>query len=283
MNVSLVYDSHPKWPKFRWLHDAFRDLGCFARQVQTLEELKQDAELTVFQQRFLPMGYKNVVGVEHTGKWAQVWWDLLLAQPHQELVGRWLPFLKCMDVVFVKERLLNEYRQLGINPRYGDQGCPIDWPKVTPGNRWDVLVFGTKDARYQQRHADVQTLVQAGVKVGWVGNGSTSVCESLPECPVEQLPELMSQARCVLAVDLRHDIPGYWSDRVWLACGAGMPVVKRKTPGDEHLPVVTYSNETELIESVSRADLELGERAYRERRTYRNVAQEILSAGQELC
>ena len=95
----------------------------------------------------------------------------------------------------------------------------------------------------QQRRADVRTLVDAGFNVAWAGDGDKPQgVASIPWTHPDYLPALMSRAAVTLCVDLRHDVAGYWSDRLWLALGAGACVVRRFTEGQPGLPYLSYTH-----------------------------------------
>ena len=99
--------------------------------------------------------------------------------------------------------------------------------------KWDVLVWSQSGPEYRQRHKDVEQLVKAGYRVAWAGatKGVPQGVEQLPWTHPEKLHEIASHAACVLCVDRRTDIDGYWSDRIWLALGMGCAVVWSRPVG----------------------------------------------------
>src|SRR6185369_701488 len=162
--------------------------------------------------------------------------------------------LRRMDVVGVKEKsLLPAFHDLGIKARYLDQGCPSDYPAATIGaKQFDVLLFGAIASQYRQRRQDAEALVAAGFNVAWASNGwkFPAGVTQLPWTHPDMLPSLIGRAAVVLVSDYRHDLPGYWSDRFWLAMGAGACVVKRYTEGQPDGPFLTYRHESQLPDIV---------------------------------
>ena len=186
----------------------------------------------------------------------QWWFDLLFCQTHQPLLDLYGPLLRTMDLVLVKELWqIGAYRSLGITAEYLDQGCPDEWPACEHPDdpEFDVLVFGSLMPHYRQRRDDVEALVRAGFRVAWAGNNGAHPpgVVPLPWCHPSELPALMSRAALALCVDLRHDVPGYWSDRLWLSLGAGACVLKRDTKGQPDLPMSVYCDELLIGSCVS--------------------------------
>jgi hypothetical protein len=118
-------------------------------------------------------------------------------------------------------------------------------------------------------------------------------------CPPELLPELASRAKIVLCCDYRHDIDGYWSDRLWIALGMGACVLRRTSPG---LPVsetnygvvpwIKYDDEyeldkyhVELLGEGATHRAELGAMARKwvmENHTYQHRCRELLEKCEKL-
>ena len=266
MNVALVYPERPAWPKMRWVKDAIDSLGHRTRHVNTqgrnataiLEDVAAaDAEcdLILFCQKGFGLSAADLCDLaeERRALWGQWWFDLLAVDHTLPLCeqsclrekdggGQYqdadmLRLMRMMDLVFVKERsLVRDYHALGVNARWLDQACP-SWlgacEHASPPE-FDVLVFGSRGMAWRQRRRDAGDLVREGFTVAWAGHPDGDVppgCQPLPFCPPEKLPELASRAAVVLCVDARHDVEGYWSDRLWLATGMGACVVRRFTPG----------------------------------------------------
>lgn len=191
--------------------------------------------------------------------WMQWYFDLNVTEPgalsEQPVIRTCGRLMRAMDLVLVKELdLLGEYRELGINAVYFDQGCPEDYPQCSIPEKpeWDVLVFGTRS--YQQRREDVRTLLAAGFTVAWAGDAGTGQvpegCIDLPWSEPWQLPELMSKAAVTLCVDYTHDFEGFHSDRLWLAMGAGACVAKRRAKGETEKPCAGYYSD-ELVPCIT--------------------------------
>jgi hypothetical protein len=199
----------------------------------------------------------------HRAIWAQWWRDLIAVDPakplaDQDYIRSFGALMRGMDIVFVKERsLLDEYRQLGVNAFWLDQACPAEMPACEHrGNgdgyllperpegcfaqnvpvplspqrpEWDVLVLGSPG--YAQRRVDARALVDAGFRVLWAGMPASDPVppgiEWHPWVHPLELPKLVSRCGVVLGVDWRSDLPGYTSDRTYLACGMGACYVAR--------------------------------------------------------
>lgn len=256
MNVALVYHPRARWPKWLWIQQALERLGHRVQHVRNIEQLKTaDAEcdLVLFEHRWPAEVHPNdacELAEKKHAVWMQWYFDLnvtepgpLSEQPVLKTCGR---LMRAMDLVLVKELdLLGEYRELGINAVYFDQGCPEDYPpcSIPEKPEWDVLVFGTRS--YQQRREDARTLLNAGFTVAWAGDAGTGQvpdgCIDLPWCEPWKLPELMSKAAVTSCVDYRDDVAGFRSDRFWLAAGAGACIVKRWSKSSElYGPWIVY-------------------------------------------
>ncbi|HET6880428.1 MAG TPA: glycosyltransferase [Pirellulales bacterium] len=293
-----------------------------------------------------PIGYlgNGTESVPYRGRaiWAQWWRDLIAVDPakplaEQDYVRSFGAVMRGMDIVFVKERsLLDEYRQLGINAYWLDQACPAEMPAcehrgngdgfVLPERpagcfaqnvpvplspqraEWDVLVLGSPG--YAQRRADARVLAEAGFRVLWAGMPASDPVppgiEWHPWVHPLKLPELISRCGVVLGVDWRSDLPGYTSDRTYLACGMGACYVARcdafpcrvgpaslRAPAHHALNDVpqaalaawVYQNTDELVDIVRHAMSDVDERRCRgersrqlvmERHTYAHRAMEIV-------
>ena len=231
--------------------------------------------------------------------WLQWWRDLIATDPTKPLADQdhfraFAAVMRGMDIVFVKERsLLDEYHQLGINAHWLDQACPAGMPACEHRERpeWDVLVLGTTS--YAQRRADARALADAGFRVLWAGMaGSDPVpagVEWHPWVHPLKLPELVSRCGLVLGVDWRSDLPGYTSDRTYLACGMGACYIARCHDADSPAATLvawTYSRPDALIEIVRAAMCDANERRRRgersrkivmENHTYSHRAVEIIN------
>ncbi|HEX7379644.1 MAG TPA: glycosyltransferase [Pirellulales bacterium] len=163
--------------------------------------------------------------------WLQWWRDLIAVDPtkplaEQDYIRSFGDIMRGMNIVFVKERsLLDEYHALGINAHWLDQACPADMPACEHRERpaWDVLVLGSPG--YTQRRADARALADAGFRVLWAGMAASDPVppgvQWHPWVHPLELPKLASRCGVVLGVDWRSDLPGYTSDRAYLACGMG--------------------------------------------------------------
>jgi hypothetical protein len=303
VKLALVYPERAKWPKWAWVADAARALGHDVRRVSTAIELREAdrwADLVLFEHKNAGLNIADILAVARLRKsrWVQWWFDLLAtdaAQPlaEQGLVKAFLPVMRAMDRVLVKERgLLTEYKALGVNAAYLDQGCPSAMRACAHRERpeFDVVIWGTAGSDYRQRMADVRALVKRGFSTAWAGHPSGSLPRGVvpvPFFPALDLPKLASRAAVVLCVDRRHDLESYWSDRLWLALGMGACVVRRNTPGlAPETPLYGYQDAAELVEVVGRlkADPEarraIGEAARRytlSGHTYEHRLRELLN------
>lgn len=281
MNIACVYPETPDWPKFVWVHQALERIGHEVCRVASAAELvtaDASADLVLFMQKSPGIRAPEIVRLAPNRRavWAQWWFDLLALDAgrrleEQEYVRSFGRLMRSMDVVFVKERgLIGDFRALGVNAEYLDQGFPSDFPgRVDHQEReFDVLVWGQAGADYRQRAADARALAESGFRVAWsIREGTVpDRVVRLPWCPPGSLPELAGRATCVLSVDRRHDVEGYWSDRFWLAAGMGCCILRRFTLGLPEGPYVVYANTEELIAAArevtqSKRAAELGEKA----------------------
>ncbi len=260
MKIACVYPDTPNWPKMRWVHEAFQRLGHTVRQVTCRDELQaadNECDLIVFAHKGLAIRWPNMRDIASTRKatWCQWYFDLNALGHRLSFDPMTLQKMCGMDVVFVKERLLlNEYKELGVNAVYLDQGCPSHLAEVDYGAKkdLDVLLWGQGAPNYKQRVRDACLLAEFGLNVAWAGNPQPPKnIESLPWTPPDKLPELASRARIVLSVGRRNDVDSYHSDSDWLALGMGACVLRRYFPGSEAMPVLTYCNHQELLQLAS--------------------------------
>lgn len=183
--------------------------------------------------------------------WLQVWFDLL-GEPELNCFGE---TLQVFDKVLVKQPV-EPLQERGIAAEYFDaQGCPADLPAIWYDQppAFDVVLFGDARPKYKQRHRDVRALVDAGFKVAWCGDSvNVKGVTSLPWLVPHRLPSFMSMGKLTLCVDLTHDVRGYYSDRLWLALGAGACVVRRFTEGQPELSYLSYRSTHELVGLVRR-------------------------------
>lgn len=267
MKIACCYPHTPAWPKFRWVHEALASLGHECVWVQNRDDLiehEPHVDVCLFAHKSFPIRWPNLRDIweRRQSLWAQWWFDLICTDPYsppdeQPYVRQFRPHFDAMDVVFVKEReYLEAYRAAGIPAVYLDQGCPagirpIDYDAEI---KWDVLVWGQSGPEYKQRRKDVEQLVKAGYRVAWAGatKGVPKGVESLPWTHSDELHTLASHAACVLCVDRRTDIDGYWSDRIWLALGMGCAVVWRSAVIPGPFPVLSCGNGMSVDEAVER-------------------------------
>ena len=296
MKIGLIHRPSTVWPKFDWVAEG---LGCEGHEVHhgatmdQLELLDRECDVLLFEHREPGPGRKRIVqyAPHRQATWLSWWFDLFLGNPHVDHLQLFGPLNRCMDAVFVKERgMLDAYKAEGISAHWLDQGCPLGWKACEhrESPEFDVLIFGSRMGEYRQRHRDVQSLADAGFKVAWAGDngGVPSKVESLSWCQTVELPQLMSRAAVTLHVDLRSDVPGYRSDRFWLATGAGACVLSRKSLETPDVPHVTYERFDE--ETIGRIRSLVGDRKQRQEigkaardavmaeHTYRNRVREIV-------
>ncbi len=283
MKLAVARPGHDKWPKFDWVAKAGEALGHQVQRFTFKDDLVSvDAEndVLLFSHKSSGIGAPDIVKAEpgHSAIWVTWQFDLMALEVNKPLAEspafnkwtsqkKWEPTdnlrcLRAMDYVGVKERgLLKEYAALGVNAFWMDQGCPSNMPQCEHREipEWDVLFFGCDGGDRRLRKQDVSSLLAEGFTVAWaghVGAGIPSGVLPLSFCPALELPMLASRAAVVLGVDFRHDLEGYWSDRVWLALGMGACHVRRHTDGLPGLPMSVYQTSEELIKHVSelRAD-----------------------------
>ena len=263
MRVGIIYPEMPQWPKLRWVFEALQSLNIEVERGHSAADfprLSQECDVLI-------LGHKGLGGrwpdLKHhfplrTAVVVSWWFDLIAVAPPLSLANQsymsadnFRPLMQACDIVFVKEKgMLDEFRELGINAQYLDQGCPVDVRECvrTPKPEWDVLVWGQ---RYVDRMKDAAVLAEAGFKVAWAGDVTPPKgVERLAWCHPDNLPELCGKASLVLSSDRRNDLAGYWSDRLWMALGMGCAVLRHETPGLRVGPYLRYANQWELVEKA---------------------------------
>jgi hypothetical protein len=304
--------------KLGWVADGFSSASHEVTRVHDLAGVcaaDAECELLLFDQKAAGLSrceLTELASAPHRALWVQWWRDLVALEPHKELAEQ--PYLRsfgslmrAMDIVFVKERtLLNEYASLGIDARWLDQACPAEMPACTHPERpdWDVLVLGS--TAYDQRRQDAAALATAGYRVLWTGLAGRDPVPAGVEWqpwrhPLVELPQLVNRCAVVLGVDWCCDLPGYTSDRTYLAAGMGACYVARYTdygcdsPPGVYSPAAAvaswiYYDRKSLLNVVRAA---LADRAERRRRgadaralvmarhTYRRRAEEIAELVEE--
>ena len=255
-----------RWPKMRWLEQAAQSLGYRTRRVRTLADLRaadRECGAILFQHKgcaFSRPEFEAALRERGTARRIQLWWDLLSTDPKRTLpeqgyVRIFGDIMREMDCVYVKEPV-EPVRELGISAEFMEQAAPSSLGSCEhqEHTEYDVLLFGSKVGAYRQRHRDALALMRAGFRVAWAGSGGSAPrgIENLPWCPPMDLPKLMSRADVVLCVDFTHAVPGYCSDRLWLALGAGAVVVRRFTEGVPNVGQINYRDTSELVDTVRR-------------------------------
>ncbi|HUY87301.1 MAG TPA: glycosyltransferase [Pirellulales bacterium] len=309
MNVAIV-SAPPNQclcDKLAWVADGFRQAGHDVRRCHTLTEVRaadRECDLLVFDHKNAGVCHNSLVEMApwRRAKWVQWWRDLIALEPmaplcEQPYMQSFLRLMQAMDLVLVKERsLLKGYAELGIHARWFDQACPEEMPPCEHHERpeWDVLVLGST---YPQRRQDARALADAGFRVLWAGlaNSIPPGVEGHPWVHPLELPELVSRCGVVLGVDWRCDLPGYTSDRTYLAAGMGACYIARSidygidsapsTPAGEFASWI-YFDQGSLVSAVRTA---LADRDERERRglaarekimaahTYKHRAEQLLA------
>lgn len=269
MKIACVY--HPRLyvgcGKFHFIADAARALGHDVTHVQTAAELAmadETCDVILFEQRQpASVNAVELVGLakERKAVWIQWFNDLnvfdeSLPMEEQSPVAPFLDIMRSMDLVLVKEKSrLDEYREAGVTPLWFDQACPsnIRHAVLMEDPEFDVMLWGSASRPlWQQRWEDAETLARFGFKVAWAttnGNLPSGIYR-LPGCQPLEIPDLIERAKVVLCVDACQKIDGYWSDRIWLAAGAGACVIRRESVGGHRLPAAHYRSDATLIEYV---------------------------------
>ena len=299
--------------KLAWVADGFRAAGHEVVRMHDMagvKEADEQCEMLLFDQKTAGLSVAELTELAReprTATWVQWWRDLVAIEPKASLVEQ--PFVRsfgrlmqAMDLVLVKERSMrDEYASLGIRAAWLDQACPEDMPPCNPAEHleWDVLVLGS--TAYNQRRQDAAALVAAGFRVAWAGLPGREPVPSGIEWrpwlhPTQELPQLLGRAAIVLGVDFRSDVPGYTSDRSYLAAGMGACYVARVTDyGADSAPAAAspaaelaawiYDDRESLVNVVRTAMADPGEsrrRAARSRalvmsrHTYRRRAEQIV-------
>lgn len=270
MRIACVYYPrlHTGCGKFHFVADAFCALGHDVTQVQTMEQLRsvdRFCDLAVFEQRG-----PGEICLPDLCDWlnsprrciASQWYfdlnvfDWLLPIEFQPPFESFVPLARAMDLVFIKERdRLDEYQTAGINAVWLDQGCPssMKQARFNSDPDFDVILWGSSRREiWRQRYEDVSALVAEGYRVAWATTEPhlPSGVTRIPGCQPLELPRLIEQAKVTLCVDAVQSIDGYWSDRVWLAAGAGACILRRASKGGEGLPAIHYNSQLTLLNTM---------------------------------
>ncbi len=280
MRIAVVTPGNPTWPKQEWVAMALRRLGHDVRLASGFDAVKKaDAECDLILHCQKGGGCCDTSLIEFAPRKQAFWgtwhFDLLAihpvplaAQPCVQIIDcskkveptNMLRLLRCMDMVTVKEREMTaDWERLGVTAEWLDQGCPrnIQACEHRDSPEWDVLVFGSMGSQWRQRHADVARLCDVGLSVAWVGHAGGVVpprCSAFPYVRPMELPGWASRAKITLGVDYRHDLDGYWSDRLWLALGMGSCHLRRWSPGlPPGLSCLVYSDHDELVKLADMA------------------------------
>lgn len=277
MRIGIIYPDTPAWPKMKWVHDALVSLpghdvvrGAGAADFPALS---QTCDLLILGHKGLSGRWPNLRDAFPLRKAFVAQWYFDLVAFHKGVPFEKQPYvsnpnhlemMRACNLVCVKERgLLGEFRKLGINAEYLDQGCAVDVKPIERQEKpeWDVLLWGQGGPAYPERMRDMRDLADAGFKVAWAiqGGSPPKGVEQLPWFHPDMLPDLAGRASLVLSCDKRHDIDSYWSDRLWMALGMGCAVLRRETPGLPDGPFVKYASRGELISKTREILLRSGE------------------------
>jgi len=252
-----------------WVATAFERIGHTVRRIhkdpEALSKALKECDLAIFGHKSLAGRWPNIKEAFRNRNCPVVYWwfDLVATHPSQKLENQPLfkswakpnsPMFREADITLVKERdLVSEYRKLGVNAYWFDQGVLSDFPAIEREEpEYDVLFWGQTNA-WTQRMRDANSLNFTKLKVAWLTNSSgvPSGIEVLPWTHPDKIHEIAAKSRCVVSCGFRNDVCGYWSDSFWMAAGMGNCVLRRYTPGLPDGPYCIYHNETELCNLVS--------------------------------
>lgn len=254
MKIAVVYPIRPRWPKFAWVHQALGQMGYTVTHVRNSAELEaadKECDLILFEHKNAGLPIPDIISIgrEHKAQWVQWWFDLVFVDdlPLTEGERRHLvDVMRTMDVCCVKEMSkLKDLHDIGIPAVYTDQGCPSWWPQSRVKAEVDVIMCGRSARHYVERREDVEELVRCGYSVGWACHNTDHLPKHVRRYPWqvgERLIDNFSLGKVVLSCGKRNDEPGYRSDGIWLALGAGCAVVKRWTPGMPEGPYESYES-----------------------------------------
>ena len=310
MKIACAYHPrlHAGCGKFHFIADAMRSLGHDVYHVQTMDDLvraDQVCDVVLFEQRN-PATICDVdlrdYSREKRSVWLQWFFDLnifddTLPLEKQAPIEPFMGVMRGMDAVFVKERdRLLDYKDIGINAIWLDQGCPSSMrqAKLQKDPQFDVILWGsTSRPMWRHRWEDVETIVRAGFVVAWAtndGNLPAGVIR-LPGCQPLEIPDLVEKAAVTLVVDARNDIQGYWSDRIWLAAGAGACCIRRVGISGGMLPAYGYFTDNSLLSMLEdlcgnyeqrRAMGEKSRNIVMQKHTYENRCLEVVKHAERL-
>lgn len=207
----------------------------------------------------------------------------------------WAPMARHFDIVFLRERgHVARYEQMGIHAVYLDQGCdPEEEPATSfpASTACDVAFFGvyypSRAATLAALQPNRRVLVYAVRPERWRRAG----LDVRPAVFGAQFAEAVAGASIVYGESVRHDVEGYWSDRVYRVLGHKGFFLTPYTPGFETF----FRNGEHLVWSERRQDLaglvdrylgddagrrriaEAGFRHVREHHSYDHRARELLA------
>lgn len=257
IRVGLADGYHLGYPKFRWIEQAFQELGHSTVRIRNYQELcSERCDLILFSQN-IPVDSDQFSSAPKYCPWVSWIFDLLGHGVGDILLHStdWSRF----DYVFCK----NPRELLGAKAshvRWLDQGAP-PWPPYDGPRKHDVLI----PCRWREsRHRIAQRLTESGIEFVTAGHGWKDMeFPWIGTANTEDQLQLLFHSAKVVVCDNYKKLPWYWSDRVWMALAAGCAFVGPKVQGmEESEAVMLWESEDDIPGLIDEALMVDPEEAY---------------------
>lgn len=206
------------YPKFEWAERAAKKLGHTTVRIRSERDLHEanQCDLVLFSQNYTVPPF--LVSPPKT-----IWVFDLIGHGIGDTLRDCTPWHE-FDAVFCK----NPQDVPGGHPHcyWLDQAAP-DWPPLDYPRLYDVILPGRPR---KPRVEALKRLATQGYRIGVAGHGWCTVLAAL-KLPIDDLgncltepamQKLFGSAKVIIGDDYAR-LPGYWSDRRWLAAAAGTP------------------------------------------------------------
>jgi len=158
--------------------------------------------------------------------------------------GQYIPALKEFDLTLSTDGWIDLYKRNGIERRWLPHGIdPRVYHPLTRTTGVDVGFIGHSYTTSRKR------LLQGLKKYNFGIFGNSD------ECWGRKYAEICNSVKIIVGDNMRNDIPGYWSDRLYLSMGCGAFLMYPRVPGIEQYftdgtHLVLYDNEPDLHSKI---------------------------------
>lgn len=235
MHLGLCDAFSAVYPKFEWVEQAAQKLGHTTVRVRSERDMSEAnaCDLVLFSQNY-------TIPPTLVASPKVIWVFDLIGHGIGDMLRDYTPW-QDFDAVFCKNPQDIEHP----HAYWLDQACP-DWPRVEYERKYDVILPGRPR---KSRIELVKAIRGAGINVAVAGYGWKSVLATgtfaempapdyLGNCLTDGAMQKLFGSAKVIVGDNYADIPGYWSDRRWLAYAAGTPYIEESP--DECIGVAIY-------------------------------------------